>query len=217
MVQKTKLSASPSSRPRGRPRHYDERQALAQATQAFWKAGFAATSLDDLTAATGMNRPSLYAAFGDKHALYLAALDGYVSQANAAMRQMLDPALPLVEGMRRLYAAALTLYLPEQGQARGCFLVSTAATESVRDAEIRDRLGAALEGFYDLLLQRLCLARSTGELGADADPQARARIGCAVLYSLALCSRAGACLASLQATAEAGVQAVTAGSKPSRR
>ena len=55
---------------RGRPRAYDPETALSQAMAVFWDAGYAATSLDDLSAATGMNRPSLYGAFGDKHALY---------------------------------------------------------------------------------------------------------------------------------------------------
>ena len=79
MVQKEKVR-------RGRPRAYDPERALAQATAAFWDAGYSATSLDDLSAATGMNRPSLYGAFGDKHALYLKAIDGLrMVRAIAAM------------------------------------------------------------------------------------------------------------------------------------
>jgi AcrR family transcriptional regulator len=59
---------------RGRPPAYVPEVALARATDAFWSAGYAATSLDELAAATGMNRPSLYGAFGDKHDLYLKTL-----------------------------------------------------------------------------------------------------------------------------------------------
>src|SRR5262245_66197867 len=73
MVQKQRSER----RPRGRPRAYDPEIALQLATESFWRAGYAATSLDDLSAATGMNRPSLYSAFGDKRDLYLAALRRY--------------------------------------------------------------------------------------------------------------------------------------------
>ena len=62
---------------RGRPRAYDTQAALKQATEAFWKTGYSGTSLDSIAAATGMNPPSLYAAFGNKHAIYLEALARY--------------------------------------------------------------------------------------------------------------------------------------------
>ena len=67
MVQK-------EERRRGRPRSFDEGEVLEKARGVFWDLGYAATSLDDIVRATGLNRPSLYAAFGDKHALYMAAL-----------------------------------------------------------------------------------------------------------------------------------------------
>ena len=83
MVQKER-------RRRGRPRAYDPEQALAQATAAFWDAGFSATSLDDLSAATGMNRPSLYGALGDKRALYLKTIEGLLT-GTAATEAVMDP------------------------------------------------------------------------------------------------------------------------------
>ncbi len=74
---------------RGRPRSYDPDTALAQAMAVFWNAGYAGTSLDDITAGTGLNRPSLYGAFGDKHALYLQALERYRSQGRDALIEAL--------------------------------------------------------------------------------------------------------------------------------
>ena len=71
MTQK-KNEAEPKRR--GRPRDYDRQAALQRATDAFWKSGYSGTSLDSLTTATGMNPPSLYAAFGNKRALYLESL-----------------------------------------------------------------------------------------------------------------------------------------------
>src|SRR5882762_9538829 len=96
--------AKPAGAKRGRPRAYDPQTALARAREAFWDSGFAATSLDELSAATGMKRPSLYGAFGHKRALYGQALDGYQSASRAAMRRALDPSRSLAEGLNAVCA-----------------------------------------------------------------------------------------------------------------
>src|SRR5262245_65627375 len=88
---------------RGRPRSYDPGVALARATEAFWHAGFAATSLDDLCEATGMNRPSLYGASGDKRALYLRALERYTQNGRRAMDEALAYGRPIAEPLARSY------------------------------------------------------------------------------------------------------------------
>ena len=82
---------------RGRPRAYDTQAALKQATETFWKTGYSGTSLDSIAAATGMNPPSLYAAFGNKHALYLEALARYWEISLAATREALAEDRPLAE------------------------------------------------------------------------------------------------------------------------
>src|SRR5215831_13477256 len=84
---------------------------------------------DGLAAATGMNRPSLYAAFGDKHALYVKALEHYWQMGYAAMREALAYDRPLPEALMRVYAEALDIYFPAKGRARGCFAIGTATTE----------------------------------------------------------------------------------------
>src|SRR6188474_3467159 len=129
MVQK-----SVSSKKRGRPPAYDAKTALTRAMEAFWDAGYAATSLDDLSEATGMNRPSLYGAFGDKRALYLETLERYTENGRRAMEQALDPERPIAEALANLYAAALALYF-SGGAPRGCFLIGTAVTEAVKNPE----------------------------------------------------------------------------------
>src|SRR5262245_44247719 len=131
-------------RPRGRPRAYDPEDALARATARFWRGGFAGTSLDELSAATGMNRPSLYGAFGDKRALYLKTLDRYLALSLAAMADALDPDKPLVEGIQAVYDRSLEMYFANEEAPLGCFLVGTAATEAARDDGVRERLGDAL-------------------------------------------------------------------------
>src|SRR5437763_16600228 len=119
MVQKQR--AEPKKR--GRPRAYDPATALARAADKFWKAGYAGTSLDDLAAATGMNRPSLYAAFGDKRDLYLKTLEHYRDESRALARAAMadDPALRVL--LTRFYAVALDLYLAGEEQPRGCYSI----------------------------------------------------------------------------------------------
>ena len=80
---------------RGRPRAYQPEVALARALDVFWKEGFSATSLDDLSAATGMNRPSLYGAFGDKRELYIKSYESYRERAPQRMGEAFPADLPV--------------------------------------------------------------------------------------------------------------------------
>src|SRR5437762_9717268 len=138
MVQKNKRPPRPASaiapvapKRRGRPRAYEPEVALGKALDLFRKGGFAATSLDDLSAATGMNRPSLYGAFGDKRALYLKTLEGYRALGRAAIAEALGGEDSLREALGRVYRSALAIYLAGESGPRGCFLIGTAATEAV--------------------------------------------------------------------------------------
>ncbi|CAB3798380.1 HTH-type transcriptional repressor ComR [Paraburkholderia caffeinitolerans] len=198
-------STKKDSRPRGRPRAYDPEEALAHARDTFWHSGYAGTSLDDLSAATGMNRPSLYAAFGDKHALYLLTVERYIEAGRAAMEAALDETLPLAEALLRVFDGALTWYLPPRAAQRGCLLIGTAAVEAVADEAVRERLAAGLRAFDFAFERRLRHAVQQGELPANADPAALARVASALLHSTALRARAGEPHATLRATAVAGV------------
>src|SRR5262245_226734 len=124
-------------RRRGRPRAYDPETALTRATETFWKAGYAGTSLDDLGAAMGMNRPSLYGAFGDKRDLYIKTLEHYRGQVRGLAREALAGDPPLRTFLRRFYASALTLYLSGESGGRGCYSIGTAATEAAVDPDVR--------------------------------------------------------------------------------
>lgn len=212
MVQKSKPDpASPPDVRRGRPRAYDPGAALAAATAAFWRTGYAGTSLDALSEATGMNRPSLYGAFGDKRALYLQALESYVAQARAAMDAALAPPRPLREGLKRVFDLALKLYYPADEAPRGCLLVGTAATESVHDEGIRKRLHDGLRRFEAAFEQRFERAVADGELPPGIDPAMHARLASAVLESLALRARAGAKRSELAATGAAAIALLCGG------
>jgi AcrR family transcriptional regulator len=190
---------------RGRPPAYVPEVALARATKAFWESGFAATSLDDLALATGMNRPSLYGAFGDKHALYLKALSAYWEAGRSAMAEALAPDRSLREGLRRVYATALDLYFPPKGQPRGCFLIGTATTEAMRDADVRAALAEALREVDAAFEARFRLGLERGEVAAEANPGVLGKLAGAVLHTLALRSRAGASRAELEELADGAV------------
>ncbi|HUA56046.1 MAG TPA: TetR/AcrR family transcriptional regulator [Candidatus Sulfotelmatobacter sp.] len=190
---------------RGRPRAYDPDTALARAMGVFWDQGYAATSLDDISAATGMNRPSLYGAFGDKHTLYRETIERYRAGARAAMTAALAEDRPLAEGLERVYQTALSYYFPEGGTPRGCFMIGTAVTEAVRDDAVRTALAAGLVEIDRAFETRMRLARERGELPRGADPVQLARLASAVLYFLAVRSRAGDKRAALEATVRVGI------------
>lgn len=203
MVHKAK-----TKRPRGRPRAYDPDHALGEARDAFWDAGYTGTSLDELTSATGMNRPSLYGAFGDKRALYLLTLERYREMGRAAMKEELSYSRPLAEELRGVFARAISIYLSGRHGARGCFIIGTAATEAVRDPAIRTAFAEGLHELDDLLEARLRHAIQHGELKTQLEPAVLARILCGVMNSLALRARAGETRVTLQATAEGTVRLV---------
>ncbi|KXU84829.1 TetR family transcriptional regulator [Paraburkholderia monticola] len=198
-------STKPEKRPRGRPRNYDSHQAMNDARDAFWHGGYSGTSLDALSEATGMNRPSLYGAFGDKHALYLDTLDRYIALGRDEMQAALHGDRPLADALLAVYEGALALYFPRGEVPRGCFLIGTAAVESRADEEVRGKLAHGLATFDAEFERRLERAQAQGELDAAASPALLAKVASAILHSLALRSRAGDSRESLLATAQAGV------------
>ena len=183
---------------------------------AFWRLGYSATSLEQLSDATDMNRPSLYAAFGDKRALYLQTLDSYTERSKEGIARSLDPQLSLAEGLQRFYDSALASYLPSGDPARGCYLIGTAVTEALGDEEVRTRLASALREFERMLEERILQAREDGEIDASADPHALATIASAVLYTLAIRSRAGESRTVLRAIAATAIGLIS-GRAPARK
>lgn len=199
-----------AKRARGRPRAYDVDEALTRARDTFWQSGYGATTLDELSAATGMNRPSLYGAFGDKHALYLATLRRYVDVNVVAMNEALSDDRPIKDALMHLYDLALGLYCRPGSVPKGCFLIGTAAVEAVNDEAVRTILGQGLQAFDRAFEARFERAQRSGEIDANADPAALARIASAILHTLAVRSRAGDKRAALRATAASGVALICA-------
>ena len=193
---------------RGRPRAYDPEEALRSVTDAFWKAGYSGTSLDDISAATGMNRPSLFAAFGDKRALYHKALTGYWQLVFADMHEALSGDLPLNEALIRVYEGALSIYFSGEGRPRGCFVIGTAVTEAVEDTEVRTSLEAGFRTFDRDFEARLRSAREKGELSEDADPAALAVLATAMMHTIAVRARSGVTSDELKELARKAVSVI---------
>lgn len=183
--------AETATRPRGRPRAYDAEAALQKARDVFWQTGYVGASLDEISTAAGMNRPSLRAAFGDKRALYLKTLNAYWDLKTKTMGEALSG--PDLEGaLMRAYDGALATYFSGEGGARGCFVVATAITEAVEDIEIRRVVTAGFKMLDDSFERLFRSARESGELGQNADLTALAQLATATMQSMAVRARAGA-------------------------
>lgn len=208
MVQKSPKNTVGEPKRRGRPRAYDPQVALAHAADVFWKAGYEGTSLDDIVAATGMNRPSLYAAFGDKRELYLKTLEHYRQEGRALALEALkgDPSLRVF--LKRFYANALDLYLAEG--SRGCYSIGTATTVAAVDEDVRAFLGDSMRSTDSFLQHQIEKARERGEISRDADATALAYLASATLHTLAVRSRAGIARKQLDALAEAAIKVICA-------
>lgn len=196
-------------RPRGRPRAYEPQAALQRATDRFWRSGYSSTSLDDICAATGMNRPSLYAAFGDKHTLYVSALERYWQLSLVMVREALaEQDQTLEEALMRAYDGQLSIYFSDDGLPRGCFAIGTATTEAVDDPEIRRTLAEGLRTLDADFEARIRTAVEKGELKGGADPAALAVLASATLHSIAIRTRAGVPRADLREIARKAVSVI---------
>jgi len=189
-IKKTVMKSDSTAKRRGRPRAYQPELALGKALDLFRKHGFTATSLDELSAATGMNRPSLYGEFGDKRELYIKSYARYRADARKAMQEIFRDELPIRKRLERIFAVALDIYLSGETGPRGCFTVMTAASEAVADPEIR---ALVLEGFSELdkaFASCFRLAKEQRELPASADPVVLAQLASATIHTIAIRARA---------------------------
>ena len=190
LPQQSRSAAPAAPKRRGRPRAYQPEVALGKALELFRKGGFAATSLDDLSAATGMNRPSLYGAFGDQRELYIKAYQRYRADAAAAMIDIFKDQQPIRQRLERIFAVALDIYLSGDAGPRGCFTVMTAASEAVSDPDIRAMVLEGLSEMDKAFAACFRRAREKGELAPSADPAVLAQLASATIHSIAIRSRA---------------------------
>ncbi|WP_409568168.1 TetR/AcrR family transcriptional regulator [Methylobacterium sp. E-066] len=195
-------TAAVAVRGRGRPRAFDREAALGQAMQLFWRRGFAATSISDLTAAMGIGSPSLYAAFGSKEALYAEALRHYGEQYEAkawANFAAATTARAAVEALLIDSAAALTDSCGRM-EPLGC-MVTLSAAGSEGHAELGELVRTARAIGLRRVEERLDRAVADGEIGASVDVPALARFVLTVQNGMSLQARDGATREELEAVA----------------
>jgi len=201
------MSETPAKR-RGRPRAYDPEVALAKATETFWDQGYAGASLDDLSAATGMNRPSLYGAFGDKEALFKTALDAYMDQSRDAMIQVFRAGGTAREALTRVYRAALGRYLSGDVGGRGCFLLTAGLGQAVVDPQVRQTVADGLHELdlgFTRLLER---GQKAGDLSPDLDAKVMGKTASLLMNALSVRARAGETREELEASLAAAVDLI---------
>ena len=164
------MCSTPSSSPqRGRPREFDTDLAVEQAMQVFWSGGYHRTSLPDLLAATGLSRGSLYAAFDDKHGLFLRALARYIDQALARLVEDLGSGHSALDGVRACMDGYIERTAGTAGQ-RGCLVVATAMELAAHDPEVAAQVGRFFRSMRERLTAALARAQAEGDFAADVDP-----------------------------------------------
>lgn len=188
-------------RKRGRPRQFDADVVLENVRKVFTEKGYAGASLDDLAAAAGLNRPSLYGAFGDKEQLYIRSLQQVGARMQARLADALALGLPVEERLTLIYRSAIAAYSAPPLHA-GCMIVNTAATAATTNpaiAEAAREIRARMEELFERAFAA-CVARR--ELPAEPAPSARAKLATAMLDTLAVRARLGEPAASLEAFAQ---------------
>jgi AcrR family transcriptional regulator len=154
-----------------RPRSFDTDQALDLARDVFWRKGFQSTSLDDITAATGLAKPSLYAAFGDKNAMFLKVLERYHASIVADAERILNEGASAREAIERWLTGFVPFCSGVKG-IRGCLSVNTAADGASDQKEVRNRVERFNRKLEQLLSKRLRADRAQFSDAFDPDSTA---------------------------------------------
>ena len=180
-----------------RPRSFDTDQALDLARDVFWRKGFQSTSLDDITAATGLAKPSLYAAFGDKNAMFLKVLERYHASIVADAERILNEGASAREAIERWLTGFVPFCSGVKG-IRGCLSVNTAADGASDQKEVRNRVERFNRKLEELLRNRLRADRA--QFSEAFDPEGSAHTLMAVYMGLMVLAKDAPDAARVRAT-----------------
>ncbi|MFG2646853.1 TetR/AcrR family transcriptional regulator [Streptomyces sp. NPDC048436] len=173
-----------------RTKEFDPDAALQSALELFWRRGYEATSMADLVEALGIGRASIYATFGNKHELYLKALERYAGIQDPRLLAELSqpgPALPAVRAVVRRFGAESS---SEEARLNGCFITNTAAELGPHDAPAARCVERSWEHMETLLHSALVRAQAQGELPQGRDPRALARLLLTLMQGLRVVGKA---------------------------
>ncbi|MFE5947986.1 MULTISPECIES: TetR/AcrR family transcriptional regulator [Streptomyces] len=185
-----------------RTKEFDPDAALQAALDLFWARGYEATTMSDLVEHLGVGRASIYATFGNKHALYLKAMDRYLETRDPRIVEELSapgPALPAVRALVRRFAAEASA---DDERLNGCFVTNSAAELGPHDTAVARRVELSWEQIETLLYGALTRARAGGELPADRDPRALARMLLVLLQGIRVVGKASSDPARVRDAAE---------------
>jgi TetR/AcrR family transcriptional repressor of nem operon len=180
-----------------RPRSFDPDEALDAARDVFWQKGFQGTSLDDITAATGLAKPSLYAAFGDKNALFLKVLDRYHARIVANAERILNERPSARDAIERWLKGFVPFCSGIKG-SRGCLSVNTAADGASDQKEVRNSIARFNRKLEELLRNRLRADRA--QFSDAFDPDAAAHTIMAIYLGLMVLAKEAPDAARVRAT-----------------
>ena len=191
-----------------RPRAFDPDDALAAALDVFHAKGYEAASVQDLVDATGLSRSSLYATFGDKHGLYLAALDRYTAEGRRRLAEACGCGSPL--GAVRAHLESIAGGAGGAAPPLGCLMTNAAAERASRDPETARRACAARTGITDVFERTVREGQAAGEVDAGRDARALAHFLAGAVYGLHGLQKAGADADALAAVVDQTMAAVRA-------
>jgi AcrR family transcriptional regulator len=185
-----------------RPRTFEEADVVEAAREQFWTRGYSSTSVEDLTAATGLGKGSLYGAFGDKHSLFVRALDDYctttVARVSAQLRQ---PGVPAIDRLAN-HVQAIVGDVIADADGRGCMMAKSSAELGGADLDVDRIVGDSLRRWRSDLVDCLVEAQGDGAITAEADPQALATMLLGLLRGLEVLRNGGVKPAQLRAAGE---------------
>lgn len=189
----------------GRPRTFNLESAVQTAQAVFWQHGYEATSLASLADAIGVHKPSLYAAYGDKRAIYLHAYDAYQRDAGKLVALALGKH-QLRDALTTFFASDLDLFTSEKGA--GCFMLATALPLAGTEPEIATRVRAALSELRSAFIKRLKQAAKQGEMAEDMDIETAADLFLSTHIALANRARSGESRGELENSAQRLINAI---------
>jgi TetR/AcrR family transcriptional repressor of nem operon len=189
MIRTARLPAY-AARPRGRPRQFDIDKALDQAIRVFREHGYNATSIGDLISAMGLASGSIYKAFKDKRAVFLAAFDRYMSLRNEQLRQVADT----TKGGRERLSDVLAFYVESskgiEGR-RGCLVVGSAVELAIVDREVAARVSGSLARNEVFLTDLIRQGQADKSIPGHVDPEATARVMVYLTQGMRVVGKAG--------------------------
>lgn len=163
------MNSAKLKRTRGRPRNFDKDEALKMALDLFRKKGFDNTSIGDLTEALHVNKPSLYAAFGNKEELFSEILKAYISGPASYFFEVFNETTTK-ELVRSLLTKSIEILFYSENP-HGCLIVMSTASEELQKVGIQQSLVASLKEHQHKLVERFERAKAEGELKKDVDPE----------------------------------------------